>query len=70
MASHPEFQVAQEAGVIVKEANVGRSGRRNVASNRGGKKRLPLNQRKVVNLPWLQRPEGNSRFHVRRWDFD
>src|SRR5579884_823280 len=69
MAADAQLKVAEEARVIVEEADVGSAGRHDVAGDGGGEKRLAVDEREVVDLARFQRLERNARFHVGRRNF-
>lgn len=60
-----ELELAEEARVIVEEADIRRAGGRNVAGHGGGQKRLAIDESKVVDLARFQVLVGEPRLFMR-----
>ena len=63
-----QLELAEEASVIVKEADIRSAGGRDVAGNGGGEKSLAVDESKVVDLAWFQVVVGDPRLDVRACD--
>ncbi len=70
MAADAQLEMAEKARVVVEEADIGRTGRRDVARHGGGEKRFAVNQGEVVDLARLERLERDPRLDVGRGDLD
>src|SRR5207244_2964599 len=64
VSADAKFQLTQEAGVVVEEADVGCAGRIDVSRNRGGQKSLAIHQGEVVDLARLEDAIGNARLDM------
>jgi len=70
MAANAQFEVAEEARIVVEETDIGRARGSDVPGHGGRKESLAVDQREIVDLARLECLEGDAWLDIRRGDFD